>query len=326
LQDKETLDISLDFLPVWFPKIAGDWSNTLSWQDEGFCLQPNFLDMDIHNLITSKSKPAKSSLGDTYHRKVEGKIFGVQLFDISSYKNWDEKFVALLHGLEVAEMISQRGKNWNIGRMFKPLIRGNNLFLLTEHGEDNLAAAIEKRAAERTPFPIQEILQIVYEIAKGIHFLHKNGITHGNLSSENVILTEKGKPKLTDCWGIVLQELANHRLSVKADVAPEIAESRSVLATKCSDVWSLGILLFEMLALSKPEMESLLFIKNDAPSFGKILIQKYGFDKKLIEGEWKSSKEIVSVFLGLIEKCLMLDPIGRMATEDVVFYLEYAGK
>ncbi|KAJ0965555.1 hypothetical protein J5N97_026693 [Dioscorea zingiberensis] len=98
-------------------------------------------------------------------------------------------------------------------------------------------------------------LKIVKGVARGLAYLHEAkkpsmNIPHGNLKSSNVLLDENFEPLLTD-YG--LEPLIGETQASQVMVAyksPEFAQYGR--ATRMSDVWSLGILILELLTGKSP--------------------------------------------------------------------------
>jgi formylglycine-generating enzyme required for sulfatase activity/predicted esterase len=103
----------------------------------------------------------------------------------------------------------------------------------------------------RGPLPIDEALDVVTQIARAVAAAHDAGIVHRDLKPANIILTKRGEVKLVD-FGIakLLGQTALTRtgmtLGTVAYMPPEQITGRGADAR--SDVWALGVVLYEMLA------------------------------------------------------------------------------
>lgn len=115
--------------------------------------------------------------------------------------------------------------------------------------------------------PIQRVLEIGLELADALTRAHHLHIVHRDLKPENVLLAEDGTPRLTD-FGISYQLQPETRLTqpgvvmgTAAYVGPEGFLGEEIDAR--SDIWSFGVILYEMLAGRHPfQGENLLATLN----------------------------------------------------------------
>ncbi|KAA6381642.1 MAG: putative NEK protein kinase [Streblomastix strix] len=109
--------------------------------------------------------------------------------------------------------------------------------------------------------------EMIAQVASSLIQLHANGIIHGDLKPENILLTEEIKVKLSD-FGLArqLQEGKDYltlRAGTKLFLAPELLQYQKGkenagiikrMQTTAADIWSIGIMLFELLAQHHPFM------------------------------------------------------------------------
>ena len=97
------------------------------------------------------------------------------------------------------------------------------------------------------------ICKIMYKIMLGMNHVHKQGVIHRDLKPENIMIDEHGEPKILD-FGLSYDtehaESDTRRVGSMMFMAPEIIEG-SPHTTAC-DIWSLGIVLYMMLADDYP--------------------------------------------------------------------------
>ncbi|MGE3920333.1 MAG: protein kinase, partial [Gammaproteobacteria bacterium] len=91
--------------------------------------------------------------------------------------------------------------------------------------------------------------QIAIDIAAGLDYLHSRNILHRDLSSNNVLLDDNYRAKIGDFGQSKLKEhTATMTLNVSTSSrwrAPELADSKKA-NTKASDIYSLGMILWEL--------------------------------------------------------------------------------
>jgi eukaryotic-like serine/threonine-protein kinase len=115
------------------------------------------------------------------------------------------------------------------------------------------------------PLPIPEAIDIAYQIAQGLRFAHAKQILHRDIKPANVMLTAEGQVKIMD-FGLAKRsgggEASDDRtrtddltaagtlLGTPAYMSPE--QARGEPADQQSDVWALGVVMYEMVAGRRP--------------------------------------------------------------------------
>lgn len=104
-----------------------------------------------------------------------------------------------------------------------------------------------------------ELWHVIYDVAAGLHYLHKNDIVHQDIKPDNILLDDAGNYVITD-FGISTKARSTLRKSVigsslaggtMAYMGPE-RFSKQPAPTKASDIWSFGAMLFELLTGDVP--------------------------------------------------------------------------
>lgn len=108
-----------------------------------------------------------------------------------------------------------------------------------------------KRYIEKyKPLDYEDIINIMTQILSAVEEAHKHGIIHRDLKPQNILMDEEGNVKITD-FGIaiaVAEETMTRTNTLMGSVhyiSPE--QARGSMITQQSDIYSLGIILFEML-------------------------------------------------------------------------------
>ncbi|MBF8296209.1 MAG: Protein kinase protein [Bacteroidetes bacterium] len=108
-----------------------------------------------------------------------------------------------------------------------------------------------KERVDESPLKVKEAIDIAVQIAQGLTAAHEKGIVHRDMKSANVMITEKGDLKIMDfglakiAKGSALLTKQGTTLGTIAYMSPEQARGEKV--DRRSDIWSLGIILYEML-------------------------------------------------------------------------------
>ena len=105
------------------------------------------------------------------------------------------------------------------------------------------------------PMEIDAALDLAIQIAEGLEEAHGKGVIHRDIKSANIMVTEKGQAKIMDFGlakvrGETMYTKEGTTLGTAAYMSPEQARGREV--DHRTDLWSLGVVLYEMLSRRLP--------------------------------------------------------------------------
>ena len=107
-----------------------------------------------------------------------------------------------------------------------------------------------RKRVQQGPIPPIEAVEIGCQVAEGLAYAHGRGIVHRDIKPANIMLPERGPAKIMD-FGLARMRLADHKtstgivLGTPRYMSPEQISGQPV--DHRSDVFSLGIVLWEML-------------------------------------------------------------------------------
>ena len=140
----------------------------------------------------------------------------------------------------------------NIVSIYDVGVSGNDHYIVMEYVQ---SSTLKKKIQDEGPLDILTATQIAKDIANGLTHAHANNIVHCDIKPHNILMTGDGRAKITD-FGIaraVTESTLTYGGSVIGSVhyfSPEQARGGSI--TPKSDVYSLGIVLYEMLTNRLP--------------------------------------------------------------------------
>ena len=178
--------------------------------------------------------------------------------------------------------------------------------IVTEYADGgDLSEKIKERKNKNGNFTESEILDYFTQICLAIRHIHEKKIIHRDLKSGNIFLMKNGFVKLGD-FGIAKNfqrtiDKAKTMVGTPYYLSPEMIESKPYDSK--SDIWSLGVLLYEMMTFKMP---------FNANSLASLII-------KITRGNYIPPPVIYTKDLReLVSKCLTLDPKNRPTIKEIL--------
>ena len=186
-------------------------------------------------------------------------------------------------------------------------IERNSLCIITDlYHRGDLLGIIKKYKNEKNYLKEDLIWKIFLDICLGVYYLHKNNIIHRDLKSANIMISNDYRAFIGD-FG-VSKILGNYpktstQIGTPYYMSPELFQENKY--DKKVDIWSLGCILYELIALDNPFVKSksmhTLCRKITSGNFPKIYSKRYSRD-----------------LLKIIDNLLEINPSKRLSIEEIM--------
>ena len=131
----------------------------------------------------------------------------------------------------------------------------NEMFIVMEYIKGKELKDIIVETRDRMSLQINEVIKIATQIADGLEAAHKEGITHRDIKTGNIMITESGIVKVMD-FGLAKVKGGSKVTQMGSTVgtidymSPE--QTRGDEVDSRADIWSLGVVIYEMLTGKMP--------------------------------------------------------------------------
>ncbi len=160
---------------------------------------------------------------------------------------------------------------------------------------------LKQLVTEKTTFGFERIAEIIGQVAEALDYAHRRGIVHRDVKPANIIITPEGQVKITD-FGIAKIEKSNLTTTGQFLGTPNYMSPEQVTGDAVdgrSDLFSLGVVLYELLTRKKP------FTAENLTSISyKIVHERFVPPETYDAG-------IPTEFAGVLDKALAKDPAER---------------
>jgi serine/threonine protein kinase len=174
------------------------------------------------------------------NRHVAIKVIHEHLVDEADFMERFEHEAILLAGLRHPNIVQviDRGQAEGLHYLVMEFVPGGSL-----------RTKLEERQAQGRPFTPAEAIPILEQLASAIDYAHSQGVIHHDLKPNNILFTAAGQVVLTDFGIARIAAVPNYTvpgvvLGTPTYMAPE--QARGKRGDTRSDVYSLGVLLYEM--------------------------------------------------------------------------------
>jgi serine/threonine protein kinase len=205
--------------------------------------------MSVHQLYRRLETIGKGAYGSV-HKGVEiatGNVVALKIINLDTEDDDVadiQKEVALLTQLRDAP---------NVTQYFGCFLDGPRVWIVMEYAQGGSVRTLMKASPDGT---VEEkyVAVITREVLLALTYLHKSGIIHRDLKAANILVTAAGKVMICDFGVSALLVTASSKRNTLVGtphwMAPEVAHGSSYDSK--ADIWSLGIMIFEMIKGSVP--------------------------------------------------------------------------
>lgn len=234
---------------------------------------------------------------DINKKKWAAKIVSVKDVENRKIINSVEKEIAILREIDHQNIIKMR-ESFEITNKYNE----DYIIIIIEYCErgDLLTLTTKRKLKDENL-----IKKIIYGFLGAIKYLHSRGISHGDIKTENILLTEDYTPKLCDfgfCRTIFIAGNES-KYGTLFYAAPELFYKGKFDPFK-TDIYAIGITLYSIFELKFP------FIEGDEKEIRKQIVNSDLIFK------FKTSKKLKN----LIEKCTDKEPINRPTIDEIINY------
>lgn len=150
----------------------------------------------------------------------------------------------------------------------------------------------------------EQAMYVFRQLMSAMDYCHRHNICHRDLKPENILLKADGQVKIADFGMAALQQGPHHQLRTSCGsphyAAPELLKARVYQGAK-ADIWSMGVILFAMLAARLP---------FDEPDMDKMLA-------KARKGIYQMPSFFSKDAKDLVHRILQVDPNVRISMREM---------
>lgn len=208
----------------------------------------NFENFEKVKLQNKKAKVlGNGAFGEVFlvKNKIDGKLFAMKQMDKSRIHSVGIKSEVIYREINIHMSLIHD----HIARLFSYHEDNKAFYLIIEYVENGTLFSVIQKNKGLTE---DDAFKYFIQVASALFFLHSNNLIHRDLKPENCLIDKDGNVKLCD-FGWTVDTLHGERATFCGTyeyMAPEIIKEKPY--SKSIDVWSLGVLLYELIHSYSP--------------------------------------------------------------------------
>jgi serine/threonine protein kinase len=185
------------------------------------------------------------------HDPYYGRDVAIKLYSIESEEDAQKARVTRKMFFNEAQMVG-RLQHPNILPIYDAGEENGSYYVVTEqvHGARTLAAYCKPDNLLR----VDDVVEIMFKCARALHYAHGRGVIHRDVKPSNIMLTLDNDVRIIDFGIALVKDSAVSRIEGIAGspsyMSPEQVQSTEI--TPCSDIYSLGAVMYELLTGFRP--------------------------------------------------------------------------
>jgi eukaryotic-like serine/threonine-protein kinase len=203
----------------------------------------------------------------------------------------------LLHRFERESQVLARLQHPGIAQIYEAGAAETDLGSLPYFAMEFIHGVPLRHYAEAQKLDVRQRLELMAKVCDAVEHAHRRGVIHRDLKPANILVDEGGQPKILD-FGVARATDSDTQATRQTDVgqligtlgymSPEQADADPLELDTRSDVYALGVILFELLAnrlpyqLSDQLHEALRVIREEDPSRLSAISRAYRGDVEVI--------------------------------------------
>ncbi|KAG8001768.1 Serine/threonine-protein kinase PAK 4 [Nibea albiflora] len=228
--------------------------------------------------------------------KTTGKLVAVKKMDLRKQQRRELLFNEVV--------IMRDYHHENVVEMYNSYLVGDELWVVMEFLEGGALTDI----VTHTRMNEEQIATVCLSVLKALSVLHTQGVIHRDIKSDSILLTHDGRIKLSD-FGFCAQvskEVQRRKSLVGTPywMAPELI-SRLPYGPEVVDIWSLGIMVIEM-------------VDGEPPYFNEPPLKAMKMIRDNLPPKLKNLHKVSPLLKGFLDRMLVRDPAQRATASEIL--------